>query len=159
GFSEAPKEAGWNPGRIAAGWAELMDRLGYTYYVAQGGDQGASITDAMGRLNPDPLIGVHFNLLSAAPKELLMPSLHLRLAFSDEDRAQFGKLVAVVRRGYIAEMGEHPQTIGYPLADSPLGLAAWMLDHDADSYEKITHAFLEGKPSGNLTRDHVLDNL
>jgi pimeloyl-ACP methyl ester carboxylesterase len=159
GFSEAPKEVGWNPGRIAAAWAELMDRLGYTYYVAQGGDQGASITDAMGRLNPDALIGVHFNLLSAAPKELLMAALNLRLAFSDEDRAQFSKFVAIFKRGYIAEMGEHPQTIGYPIADSPLGLAAWMLDHDADSYEKITHAFLDGQPSGNLTRDHILDNI
>src|SRR5262245_46306254 len=159
GFSEAPKEVGWNPDRIAAAWAELMDRLGYDDYVAQGGDQGASITDAMGRLKPDGLIGVHFNLLSAAPKELLMAALNLRLAFSDEDRAQFGKFVAVVKRGYIAEMAEHPQTIGYPIADSPLGLAAWMLDHDADSYEKITHAFLDGQPSGNLTRDHVLDNI
>src|SRR5262249_44373861 len=143
GFSDAPKEVGWNPRRIGKAWAELMDRLGYTRYVAQGGDQGASITDAMGRLAPDGLLGVHFNLLSAAPKELLMAALNLRLAFSEEDRAQFGKFVGIFKRGYIAEMGEHPQTIGYPLADSPLGLAAWVLDHDADSYEKISHAFLD----------------
>jgi pimeloyl-ACP methyl ester carboxylesterase len=159
GFSEVPKEVGWDPGRIAEAWTELMDRLGYTAYVAQGGDQGAGVTDAMGRQAPDALLGVHFNFLSAAPRELLMAALNLRLAFSDEDRAQFGKFVGVLMRGYIAEMGEHPQTIGYPLADSPLGLAAWMLDHDADSYEKISQAFLDGQPSGNLTRDHILDNI
>ena len=88
-----------------------------------------------------------------------MAALNLRLAFSEEDRAQFGKFTAILKRGYIAEMGEHPQTIGYPLVDSPLGLAAWMLDHDADSYEKISRAFLEGQPSGGLTRDHILDNI
>ena len=159
GFSEAPKEVGWNPGRIASAWVELMDRLGYDQYVAQGGDQGASITDAMSRIAPDGLLGVHFNLLSAAPRELVMAAVNLRLAFSSEYREQLGKVVGVVMRGYIAEMGEHPQTVGYPLADSPLGLAAWMLDHDADSYEKISHAFLDGQPAGNLTRDHVLDNI
>src|SRR5262249_61709647 len=80
GFSETPKEVGWNPGRIAAVWVELMDRLGYDQYVAQGGDQGASITDAMGRIAPDGLLGVHFNLLSAAPRELVMAAGNLRLA-------------------------------------------------------------------------------
>jgi pimeloyl-ACP methyl ester carboxylesterase len=159
GFSEAPTEVGWDPGRVAGAWAQLMDRLGYTRYVAQGGDQGAGITDAMGRQAPDGLLGVHFNFLDAAPRELLMAALNLRLPFSMEERAQFGKFVGVLMRGYIAEMGEHPQTIGYSLADSPLGLAAWMLDHDADSYEKISHAFLDGQTSGNLTRDHVLDNI
>src|SRR5262245_5792968 len=159
GLSGVPQEVGWGPGRIAEAWVELMDRLGYTRYVAQGGDQGASITDALGRLAPDGLLGVHFNLLSAAPRELLMAALNLRLAFSDEDRAQLGKVAAIFMRGYIAENGEHPQTIGYPLSDSPLGMAAWMLDHDADSYQKISHAFLDGQPSGNLTRDHVLDNI
>jgi pimeloyl-ACP methyl ester carboxylesterase len=159
GFSEAPKEVGWGPGRIAGAWAELMSRLGYDHYVAQGGDQGASITDALGRLAPDALVGVHFSLLSAAPRELVMAAFNLRLAFSADDREQLGKVLKVVMRGYIAEMGEHPQTVGYPLADSPLGLAAWMLDHDADSYEKISRAFLGGEPSGGLTRDHVLDNI
>ena len=159
GFSDEPKEAGWDSGRIAQAWADLMDRLGYTRYVAQGGDQGAGVTDAMARQAPDGLLGVHFNFLDAAPRELLMAALNLRLAWSAEDREQFSKFVGIARRGYIAEMGEHPQTIGYPLVDSPLGLAAWMLDHDADSYEKISHAFLDGKPSGNLSRDHVLDNI
>jgi pimeloyl-ACP methyl ester carboxylesterase len=159
GFSSAPTEVGWDDARIAAAWAELMNRLGYTRYVAQGGDQGAGVTDALGRLAPDGLLGVHFNLLSAAPRELLMAALNLRLAISEEDRAQFGKFVAVARRGYIGEMGEHPQTIGYSLLDSPIGLAAWMLDRDADSYAKISRAFLEGEPSGGLTQDNVLDNI
>ena len=137
-----------------------MDRLGYTRYVAQGGDQGAGVTDAMGRQAPEGCFGVHFNFLDTGPHgELLMAALNIRLAFSMEDRAELSKVVAVFMRGYIAEMGEHPQTIGYPLLDSPLGLAAWMLDHDADSYEKISRAPLDGQPSGNLTRDHVLDNI
>jgi pimeloyl-ACP methyl ester carboxylesterase len=88
-----------------------------------------------------------------------MAALNIRLAFSGDDRAELGKVVAIFMRGYIAEMGEHPQTIGYSLLDSPIGLAAWMLDHDADSYEKISRAFVEGKPTGGLTRDAVLDNI
>jgi len=159
GFSAEPTEVGWDTARIAQAWAELMNRLGYTRYVAQGGDQGAGVTDAMGRQAPDGLLGVHFNFLNAAPRELLMAALNLRFAFSEAERAQFMKLSGIPMRGYIAEMGEHPQTIGYPLLDSPLSLAAWMLDHDADSYEKISRAFIDGTPSGGLTRDHVLDNI
>jgi pimeloyl-ACP methyl ester carboxylesterase len=159
GFSQEPAEAGWDSARIGAAWAELMTRLGYTGYVAQGGDQGAGVTDAMGRQAPSGLLGVHFNFLDAVPKELLMAALNIRLAFSADDRAELGKVVAIFMRGYIAEMGEHPQTIGYSLLDSPIGLAAWMLDHDADSYEKISRAFVEGKPTGGLTRDAVLDNI
>jgi pimeloyl-ACP methyl ester carboxylesterase len=159
GFSSQPTEVGWNSARIGEAWAELMSRLGYTRYVAQGGDQGAGVTDAMGRQAPDGLLGVHFNFLDAVPRELLMAALNLRLAFSHDDREQLGKVVAIFMRGYISEMGEHPQTIGYSLLDSPIGLAAWMLDHDADSYEKISRAFLEGKPSGSLGRDNVLDNI
>jgi pimeloyl-ACP methyl ester carboxylesterase len=159
GFSSEPTEPGWNSGRIAAAWAELMSRLGYNRYVAQGGDQGAGVTDAMGRLAPDGLIGVHFNFLDAVPKELLMAALNIRLAFSKDDREELGKVVGIFMRGYIAEMGEHPQTIGYSLDDSPIGLAAWMLDHDADSYEKITGAFLHAAATGGLTRDAVLDNI
>jgi pimeloyl-ACP methyl ester carboxylesterase len=159
GFSAEPTEPGWGAGRIGQAWAELMHRLGYSRYVAQGGDQGAGVTDAMARQEPDGLLGVHFNLLSAAPRELLMAALNLRLAWSGDDREQFSKFIGIVMRGYIAEMGEHPQTIGYSLLDSPVGQAAWMLDHDADSYEKISRAFLDGEPSGGLTRDHVLDNI
>jgi pimeloyl-ACP methyl ester carboxylesterase len=159
GFSSQPTDLGWDSGRIAAAWAALMSRLGYTRYVAQGGDQGAGVTDAIGRLAPDGLIGVHFNFLDAIPKELLTAGLTPRIAFSHEEREQLGKVVKVFMRGYISEMGEHPQTIGYSLLDSPVGLAAWMLDHDADSYEKISRAFLEGEATGGLTRDAVLDNI
>jgi pimeloyl-ACP methyl ester carboxylesterase len=159
GFSSQPTEAGWDSGRIGAAWAELMNRLGYSRYVAQGGDQGAGVTDAMGRQAPDGLLGVHFNFLDAIPKELLTAGFTPRIVFSHEEREQLGKVVGVFMRGYISEMGEHPQTIGYSLLDSPIGLAAWMLDHDADSYTKISKAFLEGEQTGNLSRDNVLDNI
>jgi pimeloyl-ACP methyl ester carboxylesterase len=159
GFSSQPTDVGWNSGRIGEAWAELMHQLGYSRYVAQGGDQGAGVTDAMGRQAPDGLIGVHFNFLDAIPKELLTAPLTPRIVFSHEEREQLGKVIAVFMRGYIAEMGEHPQTIGYSLVDSPVGLAAWMLDHDADSYAKISRAFLDGETTGNLTRDNVLDNI
>jgi pimeloyl-ACP methyl ester carboxylesterase len=159
GFSSQPADAGWDSGRIAAAWAELMSRLGYTRYVAQGGDQGAGVTDAMGRQAPEGLVGVHFNFLDAIPKELLTAGFTPRIVFSHEEREQLGKVVGVFMRGYISEMGEHPQTIGYSLLDSPTGLAAWMLDHDADSYEKISKAFLEGEQTGDLSRDNILDNI
>jgi pimeloyl-ACP methyl ester carboxylesterase len=158
GFSSQPTEAGWGSARIGAAWAELMNRLGYDRYVAQGGDQGAGVTDAMGRQAPDGLLGVHFNFLDAIPKELLTAALTPRI-FTHEERDQLGKVVGVFMRGYISEMGEHPQTIGYPLLDSPIGLAAWMLDHDADSYAKISKAFVEGEQAGNLSRDNILDNI
>jgi pimeloyl-ACP methyl ester carboxylesterase len=158
GFSSQPAEAGWDSGRIGAAWAELMARLGYDHYVAQGGDQGAGVTDAMGRQAPDGLVGVHFNFLDAIPKELLTAALSPRI-FTHAEREQLGKVAGVFMRGYISEMGEHPQTIGYSLDDSPIGLAAWMLDHDADSYAKIEKAFLDGEQTGNLSRDNVLDNI
>jgi len=158
GFSSQPTEAGWDSARIGAAWAELMNRLGYSGYVAQGGDQGAGVTDALGRQAPDGLLGVHFNFLDAIPKELLTAALTPRI-FTHEERDQLGKVFGVFMRGYISEMGEHPQTIGYSLLDSPIGLAAWMLDHDADSYAKITKAFLEGEQTGNLSRDNILDNI
>ena len=158
GFSSQPTDVGWNSARIGAAWAELMRRLGYTRYVAQGGDQGAGVTDAMGRQAPDGLVGVHFNFLDAIPKELLTAALSLHI-FTHEEREQLGKVASVFMRGYISEMGEHPQTIGYSIVDSPIGLAAWMLDHDADSYGKISRAFLEGRQTGNLSRDTILDNI
>jgi pimeloyl-ACP methyl ester carboxylesterase len=158
GFSAEPTEPGWGSARIGRAWSQLMDRLGYTSYVAQGGDQGAGVTDAMGRQAPDGLLGLHFNFLDAIPKELLTAALSFRI-FTHAEREQLGKVVSVFMRGYISEMGEHPQTIGYPLVDSPIGLAAWMLDHDADSYEKISRAFVDGTETGGLTREAVLDNI
>jgi pimeloyl-ACP methyl ester carboxylesterase len=154
GFSGEPTELGWNVGRVAQAWAELMRRLGYTRYVAQGGDVGAAVTDAMGRQAPEGLLGIHTNLLVtvlAGPQP----------AESDEERAAQAQLDTFRTDGfgYFLEQATRPQTIGYALLDSPVALAAWMLDHDTDSYEKISRAFVDGQPAGNLTRDHILDNI
>jgi pimeloyl-ACP methyl ester carboxylesterase len=155
GFSGEPAEVGWDPGRVARAWAELMSRLGYTRYVAQGGDVGASVTDAMGRQAPDGLAGIHLNLLVTALAGGDMP------AGTEKERAALEQTKAFRASGfgYFLEQATRPQTIGYALLDSPVALAAWMLDHDTDAYEKITRAFVDGQPSGGLTRDHILDNV
>jgi pimeloyl-ACP methyl ester carboxylesterase len=156
GLSGEPAELGWGIGRTAQAWAELMRRLGYTRYVAQGGDVGALVTDTMGRQAPDGLAGIHLNLLAAAlaiadqlPKE------------SEQERAALDSLASFRASGfgYYLEQATRPQTIGYALLDSPVALAAWMLDHDTDSYYKISGAFVDGRPAGNLTRDNILDNV
>jgi pimeloyl-ACP methyl ester carboxylesterase len=154
GFSAEPTEVGWGPGRVAGAWAELMHRLGYTRYVAQGGDVGASVTDAMGRQAPDGLIGIHMNLLVTA---LAGP----QPTESEQERAAADALSTFRASGfgYFLEQATRPQTIGYALLDSPVAMAAWMLDHDTDSYYKIAHAFVDGQPVGNLSRDHILDNI
>jgi pimeloyl-ACP methyl ester carboxylesterase len=154
GFSGEPTEIGWDPSRTATAWGELMKRLGYSRYVAQGGDVGASITDAMGRQGPEALVGIHTNLLVTA---LGIP----QPTDTDEERAASGQLAGfrATGFGYFLEQATRPQTIGYALLDSPVALAAWMLDHDTDSYYKIAHAFVDGEPTGNLTRDHILDNI
>jgi pimeloyl-ACP methyl ester carboxylesterase len=154
GFSSEPAELGWNVGRVAQAWAELMQRLGYTGYVAQGGDVGAAVTDTMGRQAPKGLLSIHTNLLVTV---LGGP----QPAESDEERAAQAQLDTFRESGfgYFLEMATRPQTIGYALLDSPVALAAWMLDHDTDSYYKISRAFVDGEPVGNLTRDHVLDNI
>ena len=156
GFSGRPAELGWDSGRTARAWAELMHRLGYTRYVAQGGDVGALVTDLMGRQAVEGLVGYHLNLLTATlaigdqlPKE------------SEQERAA-AKALATVKEdgfGYFLEMATRPQTIGYALLDSPVALAAWLLDHDTDSYYKISRAFVDGEPVGNLTRDRIVDNI
>jgi pimeloyl-ACP methyl ester carboxylesterase len=172
GFSAQPTEAGWGAGRIAQAWAELMNRLGYARYVAQGGDQGASVADAMARQAPKGLVGIHLNLLSAFPTAVLAAvfggefaeGLFKRVAVAavasraEKQRDALHAVTALFMRGYIAEMNTRPQTIGYGSGD-PVGMAAWMLDHDTDSYQKISRAFLDGKPTGGLTRDRVLDNI
>jgi pimeloyl-ACP methyl ester carboxylesterase len=156
GFSGEPTEPGWESGRIARAWAELMRRLGYTRYVAQGGDVGALVTDYMGRQAPDGLVGIHLNLLAGAP--FVVDQLP---AESEPERAAHEALAAFTTTGfgYFLEQSTRPQTIGYSLLDSPVGLAAWMLDHDTDSYDKISRAFVDGEPVGGLTRDHILDNI
>jgi pimeloyl-ACP methyl ester carboxylesterase len=156
GFSGRPTELGWNLGRVARAWAELMKRLGYTRYVAQGGDVGAGVSDAMGRLGPEGLIGIHTNLL--------VPALNDPAALPAETEQERSALTAIKTfqtsgNGYFVEQATRPQTIGYALLDSPVALAAWMVDHDTDAYYKIAAAFTEDKPSGNLTRNHILDNI
>jgi pimeloyl-ACP methyl ester carboxylesterase len=154
GFSSEPADLGWNVGRIAQAWAELMQRLGYSSYVAQGGDVGAAVTDTMGRQAPEGLLGIHMNLLVTV---LGGP----QATESDEERAAQAQLDTFTQSGfgYFLEMATRPQTIGYALLDSPVALAAWMLDHDTDSYYKISRAFVDGEPVGNLTRDNILDNI
>ena len=162
GFSAEPAEVGWNPGRVAGAWAELMKRLGYTRYVAQGGDIGANVTEVMGRLARDGLLGIHLNLLASAPPAVtavLFGGAPVPDGLSEHERAAYADFAAVYKRGYFVENIEHPQTIGYAQADSPAGLAAWMLDHDADSYAKIARAFLGGQSSGGLTPESVVDNI
>jgi pimeloyl-ACP methyl ester carboxylesterase len=155
GFSGEPRELGWGPGRVAQAWAELMRRLGYSHYVAQGGDVGASITDAMGRQAPKGLVGIHTNLLVTGLGGGEHPS------GTEEEKAALAALATFRASGfgYFLEQATRPQTIGYALLDSPVALAAWLLDHDTDSYYKISHAFVDGQPAGNLTRDHILDNI
>jgi Epoxide hydrolase N terminus len=154
GLSNEPTELGWNVGRVAQAWAELMGRLGYTRYVAQGGDVGAAVTDVMGRQAPEGLLGIHVNVLVRVLGAPLATE-------SDEERTAQAQLdtFRADGSGYFLEMATRPQTIGYALLDSPVALAAWMLDHDTDGYYKIAGAFVDGKPAGNLTRDNILDNI
>jgi len=156
GFSGEPREVGWDPGRTARAWAELMRRLGYTRYVAQGGDLGAIVTDVMGRQAPEGLLGIHMNLLVTTLGAATPPP-----GDSKEEREALEAIKTFTTSGfgYFLEQSTRPQTIGYALLDSPVALAAWLLDHDTDSYEKISHAFLDGEPSGHLTRDQIVDNI
>jgi pimeloyl-ACP methyl ester carboxylesterase len=155
GFSREPAELGWGSPRVASAWAELMNRLGYTTYVAQGGDVGAGVTDVMGRLAPEGLLGIHINLLVTALAGPQFPT------DTDEERAAVAAIATFQASGfaYFQEMATRPQTIGYALLDSPVALAAWMCDHDTDSYYKIARAFVDGQPVGNLTREHIVDNI
>jgi pimeloyl-ACP methyl ester carboxylesterase len=156
GLSGEPRELGWDADRIGLAWAELMNRLGYTRYVAQGGDVGAYVADAMGRQAPEGLLGIHINVLTAAVA--LQDQLP---AQSEQERAAHAALTTFLTDGFaiVLEQSTRPQTIGYSLLDSPVGLAAWMLDHDTDSYYKFSRAFVDGEPAGNLTRDNIVDDI
>jgi pimeloyl-ACP methyl ester carboxylesterase len=156
GFSAEATEIGWDPGRVARAWAQLMGRLGYTRYVAQGGDVGASVTDAMGRQAPEGLVGIHINLLVGG-----LALADKLPAQSEQERAALDALATFRASGfgYFLEQATRPQTIGYALLDSPVALAAWMLDHDTDSYYKISRAFIDGQPAGHLTPDTIVDNI
>ncbi|MFC6159938.1 epoxide hydrolase family protein [Kribbella jiaozuonensis] len=155
GFSAQPTETGWNTARTARAWDELMRRLGYPKYVAQGGDVGAAVTDNLGRLAPAGLLGIHMNLLVPALGGAQFPATTPEEIAASAAVGEFGR----TGNGYIVEQSNRPQTIGYALLDSPVALASWMLDHDTDSYYKISKAFRGGLAAGNLTRDHILDNV
>jgi len=156
GFSGEPTELGWDSARIARAWATLMDRLGYKRYVAQGGDVGATVADAMGRQAPKGLAGIHLNLLAGAT------GIADKLPAASEQERAAHKALATFKAsgfGYFLEQSTRPQTVGYSLLDSPAGLAAWLLDHDTDSYYKISRAFVDGQTAGNLTRESIVDNI
>jgi len=156
GFSSEPAELGWDAARTGRAWAELMKRLGYTRYVAQGGDVGALVTDLMGRPAVEGLAGYHLNLLTA----VLAIGDHLPKV-TEQERSAHAAVNTFKQDGfgYFLEMATRPQTIGYALLDSPVALAAWLIDHDTDSYYKISRAFVDGEPAGGLTRESVLDNI
>jgi pimeloyl-ACP methyl ester carboxylesterase len=161
GFSAKPAATGWGPDRIASAWAVLMGRLGYRRYVAQGGDWGTAISAAMARQAPEGLLGIHVNFAQMVPLVMLGHIRNGEPAPADlsegEKRAYAQVAFATYHRGYGVIQGTRPQTIGYSLADTPVGLAAWFLDHDTTTYEHLAQLFA-GQPYGAITRDDVLDN-
>jgi len=161
GFSGKPTTTAWDPVHIARAGIVLMKRLGYTKFVAQGGDWGALITDLMGVEAPPELLGIHTNMPGAVPPEIdkaAFVGAPPPSGLSAEERQAYDRLSFFYTKGvaYAQEMGNHPQTL-YGIADSPVGLAAWIIDHDLRSYELIARVF-DGKPEG-LTRDDILDNI
>lgn len=167
GYSGKPSSTGWGPVRIAEAWIELMPRLGYARYVAQGGDWGAQITDVMGSKAPPELLAIHSSMPGTVPAAINKSLASNVLGAGDpeptglspDEQRAYDRLRFLYTKGvgYALEMGNRPQSL-YGLADSPVALAAWMLDHDALSLEDIASAF-GGEPVGNLTRDEVLDNI
>ena len=168
GYSDKPQAPGWGPDHIATAWVELMKRLGYSRFVAQGGDWGAIITDVMGAQAPPELIGMHSNMPGVVLPEIaqalpvpgqLAPGGPPPAGLSADEQRAFEQISTFYTQGagYGVEMGTQPQTL-YGVADSPVGLAAWMINHDAYTYGEIAQAF-EGHPVGELTRDEVLDNI
>lgn len=161
GFSGKPASTGWDPIRIASAWIELMRRLGYSRYVAQGGDWGNAVTEQMALQLPPGLVGIHTNMPATVPDDVakaLQFGQPEPSGLSAEEKGAWDQLDYFYKHGlaYAQEMGNRPQTL-YGLADSPIGLAAWMLDHDARSYELIARVFAGGREG--LTRDDVLDNV
>lgn len=161
GFSGKPATTGWDPIRIARAWIALMQRLGYKHYVAQGGDWGDSITEQMALLAPPELLGIHTNMAATVPADIakaLQAGGPPPSGLSADERHAYDQLDFFYKHGlgYAQEMAGHPQTL-YGIEDSPIGLAAWIIDHDARSYELIARVF-DGKPEG-LTRDDILDNI
>ena len=161
GFSEQPSESGWEPNRIARAWITLMKRLGYNRYVAQGGDWGDAVTELMGVMAPSELLAIHTNLPATVPDEILGALWTHQPApstLSQDEKKAWDQIDFFFKKGlaYAQQMGSRPQTL-YGIEDSPIGLAAWILDHDARSYELIAHAFDDKKVG--LTKDDILDNI
>ena len=161
GFSGKPTETGWDPVRIAGAWVELMRRLGYERYVAQGGDWGNAVTEQLALLKPDGLLGIHTNMPATLSPEIshgVVSGADAPAGLSADEKKAYDVLVHFFATGtaYAQEMGLRPQTL-YGLEDSPVGLAAWMIDHDERSYELIERAFVG--QAGGITRDDVLDNV
>jgi len=160
GFSAAPTELGWDPIRIAKAWVLLMKRLGYTRFVAQGGDWGNAVTEQMSLLGAPELIGIHTNMPASVPPEIdtaAHANAPVPSGLSTDEQHAYEQLASFYAHGlgYANEMANRPQTL-YGIGDSPIGMAAWMLDHDASSMALITRVF-DGQAEG-LTRDDVLDN-
>ena len=161
GFSGKPTELGWNPVRIAKAWIVLMKRLGYKKYVAQGGDWGNAISETMALMAPPELLGIHTNMAATVPADIskaLASGGPMPAGLSADEQNAYQQLDFFYKKGlgYANEMGLRPQTL-YGIADSPIGLAAWMLDHDDRSYKLIARVF-DGQKEG-LTRDDILDNI
>jgi pimeloyl-ACP methyl ester carboxylesterase len=161
GFSGRPSAPGWDPPHIARAWTALMKRLGYSKFAAQGGDWGAVIVDVMAAQAPPELLGIHTNMPGAVPPEIA-EALHAGgpppAGLAGDERRAYDRLDFFFKKGvaYALEMGNRPQTL-YGIADSPVGLAAWMIDHDEKSYELIARVF-DGHDEG-LTKDDILDNV
>jgi pimeloyl-ACP methyl ester carboxylesterase len=161
GFSGKPTATGWDPIRIARAWIVLMKRLGYTRFAAQGGDWGDAVSEQMALLAPPELLGIHTNMAATVPADVARALKYgdpAPTGLSADERRAFKQLDFFYKHGlgYAVEMGNRPQSL-YAIADSPIGLAAWILDHDARSYDLITRVF-DGKTEG-LTRDDILDNI
>ncbi len=162
GFSGKPTSPGWDPAHMARAWVKLMKRLGYNRFAAQGGDWGGFVTNAMAQQAPPELIGIHVNFSGAAPPEVtraLQSGGPAPADLSAEERRAYDQIAFLY--GHVPTqlmMAAHPQTL-YGLADSPVALAAWMIDHDVASYAHIVKLFLDGEPYGDLTRDDILDNI
>jgi pimeloyl-ACP methyl ester carboxylesterase len=162
GFSAKPTTPGWDPAHMARAWVELMKRLGYSRFAAQGGDWGGFVTNAMAQQAPPELIGIHLNFSGAAPPDVakaLQTGEPAPSGLSAEERRAFDQMAFLYKHVPTQlMMAAHPQTL-YGLADSPIALAAWMIDHDVASYGHIVKLFVDGEPYGDLTRDDILDNI
>ena len=162
GFSGKPATPGWDPVRMARAWVELMKRLGYGRFAAQGGDWGAFVTTEMALLAPPELAGIHLNFSGAAPPdvaEALSSGRPAPVGLTAEEQQAYDQLAFLFRNiPTQLMMAAHPQTL-YGLADSPVALAAWLIDHDVASYRHIVKLFVDGEPFGDLSRDDILDNI